>query len=223
MVTELSQSLAERVRARAAAGGFKKGLEERLQRALRYQKRRRSLPSSERSERDLYYEETLQTYYSERDYAPIFVSPDGGLTDKALRVVDFLREAPTHGMDPQDYWLERIEKALEKSQSLGQRLDQAVGLELYPREERVLLRWLELHPPTAKGEAASEEILTLLLSDAAENPIPRLAGAYQLFLSRQTKMLEYSIELEALMADGYMRFVRDLSSNNLNVLSQAEG
>jgi len=220
-VARLNSQIRPALVERAARDDFQKGLERRLAAAVSVAEKRSRLPESKRPDLDLNYELTLQEFYKTRAFEPLFTK-QGRLTDPANAIFAVIQEAPTHALNPADYWVEPLTALIEKSDAISTTLGSAPGLELNEREQLALAAYLELNAFDVAAPDAQTQVLEMLAAEGAENPVPRIRGAYDLYRNGQQQLLDVAVELEVRYGDAYLLYLRDMSLGNLNRLSPEE-
>lgn len=165
------------------------------------------------------YADLLEGIYAERGHRKVFAHA-AGLRPRGDAVLKTLLESDKHALDPSAYHVARI-------QLLAQRLTEAsqtrVPLEfaIQGDEAESLVRWLEQRPALKPSESL-QAILEAVNGPAASSPLPRISDLLSKHREGLAKTAQDAAELEVLVADGALRFARDLKHFNLSRMSWKE-
>lgn len=166
--------------------------------------------------------DTLREVYRTFDSEPQFTT-HSALNDQGVELAEQLFHARRHGLDPHDYHAARIRELVE---ALRRRpvdsLPTLTPFAFDARQRDVLTHWMLTRYQQDTAVPSSEAIAHLLTSDDRRNPLPELVGIASLSATQLAEMTHLSLELELLLADGYIKLARDLRFANRHYLSPDE-
>lgn len=170
---------------------------------------------------DIFHVDAMLIAYSRRDFAPL-LTKGYHLTPAASALLAILNEAESHAMKRDDYQVDWLVRTAQETDALSTQMESYPGLELFEREQKVLALHLKSEQFDIAHPDATARLTDLLLSNAPQNPIPRLSRAYSLCTDRQQHLLNTAVELDLKLTDNYLRFVRDMNLGNTLRLSDLE-
>lgn len=165
----------------------------------------------------LKYADLLVELYSADLPVKIFASSEG-LTPKGQLVLDTLRNAHWHGLVEDDYHVTRIDALLAIAADPKTVDDR--DIKLRGEEAEALVGWFVTRQAPFHTDAA-KALLDAIIRDET-SPTPRLSEVAQHLLSEGRARAKVGAELELRLADGVLRYARDLKHFNLNRLDWRE-
>lgn len=177
-------------------------------------------PFRARVENGLRYSTVFSRVYDPQ--LPIKVFADaGGLNERGLQILDVLDNAELHVLDKSPYHIQRV-RALDAKLKASDNDLHWEPIVLAPKEAEALIQWLE----RKNLDPEKPEIWTMILETISrfpgneslnrDSPLPRLTAQIEAFLDAYTPKAQLVAELELRLADGALRFARDMKHHNLN-------
>lgn len=162
------------------------------------------------------YADLLEELYKERGQRKVFANA-AGLRPRGEAVLKTLLEADRHALDPSTYHTARI-------QLLAQRLTESsqsrepLKFDILGDEAETLVRWLHDHPELSP-EKAQAELIQAIVAPSGPSPLPRVTTLLNEHREALTRTAKDAAELEVLVADGALRYARDMKHFNLKRMS----
>jgi murein L,D-transpeptidase YcbB/YkuD len=156
------------------------------------------------------YRDLVWAAYAERQFQPVFVQ-DCGLTPAGQAVLVALDDAFAHGLDPGRYGAHRAEQRLRVLHASD---PSRLALALTAEEREALVDWLARQPdllvldPSAVGGALLDRVLSV--GAPAIGPTQALARAYRQALEAAQACTPASVELELMLAAGFLRYAHEM-------------
>jgi murein L,D-transpeptidase YcbB/YkuD len=161
------------------------------------------------------YADLFVELYGSTDWQLHFATEDG-LTERGAAVVRNLRRARQQGLDPAPYHLARIDSLVDELARLSSLPDP--DLELNGDEAELAVRWLDEQGLDGDDAATRTALFDALLDGLS----PRIRDVGQRHGDRFSRRAERVAQLEARVADGFLRMARDVRHFNYRRLSWKE-
>lgn len=203
----------------------------------------RARPWDARKETGLKYSNLLISLYPERQFHKVFAQ-SSGLTPRGEAVFKVLKDADRHALRPSDYLVERIEELDTRLRELSSGEPHWSEVKLSGEEADQLVDWMREHQLEPADPQTRRDILGALVGAAAPtivekeeddaeqkpgarpepevhtpqvlpSPVPRVTEKMGAFLEAFSKNAGLNAELEARVADGVLRYARDMRHFNL--------
>ncbi len=203
---------------RAEPPALTAAIEARLDAAFANAEERKKTRGANRPDVDLHHPERLREFYTQRSFRPLLTA-GGQLIPESELLLQTLRDAGQHGLQPHRYHLARIEPLLLDKLSDLARIE-SLKLELETDEVERFTKILLASDIDLGADDAKETALGLLL--APGSAVPRFAAHLEVLQESTQRAYEAVPELELLLADAWLLWARDLRHDNLNRLTPAE-
>lgn len=165
--------------------------------------------------------ELVTLLFAERDYEHLFVYGTR-LTPDGRAVVETLRKAPAHGLDVDPMHLARAEEIIAALESAGDIEPIVRGLQLSAEDEATLLAFMLDHTALDGTLPAADAVFEMIVTPAADNPLPRVARGVADLTERLALGAESGPELELVLAAGFLRYAIANRHANLGYVNDAQ-
>ncbi|MFU8806567.1 MAG: L,D-transpeptidase family protein, partial [Bradymonadaceae bacterium] len=148
------------------------------------------------------------------------LADSNGLNDRGTRILAVLLDSHLHALDSSLYHLERVQELDEKLKSSDEDLYWK-PIEIAPDEAEALIQWLEKKGlDTKKAETwhlIIESLSRVPIEEGHEpaSPLPRITDQIGEFLESYGHRAQVVAELELRLADGALRYARDMKHHNI--------
>ncbi len=185
-------------------------------------------PFRSRVDGGLRYANILIKIYGETDGEKVFTHA-GGLNGRGRALLDVLVDADHHLLDNSAFHIARINKLTEQIGQLTAEdaLWQPIGLE--PAEAEALVNWLIEQRLSPDDPKTLKKVLDAIVEGSKKGsksekitPLPRVSEAIRDFFEAFSKKARLLGELELRIADGAMRYARDMKHGNLKRFNWTE-
>lgn len=158
------------------------------------------------------YADLFQDIYAARKYRKVFAHP-AGMKPRGATALEVLRAADRHALIPADYHIARIDALVDGlAVEAPERPTSTLALE--GQEAEAVVRWFREHGtgnPDADYDALVETVVT-----ASPSPLPRISAEIAAHRDAFARTAKDTAELELRLADGVLRYARDMRHFNLN-------
>lgn len=169
------------------------------------------------------YADLFEKLYDKRDYHKAFAQSDG-LTSRGEAALEVLLDSERHALDSSPYHVARVQTLLANLERVTRDEPAWQGISLSAGEANTLVSWLKTHELDPADPDTRIEVLSALVGASTrgvgnkgvlETPAPRITGQMDQFLDAFEKSAELTAELELRVADGALRYARDMKHFNL--------
>lgn len=165
--------------------------------------------------------ELVTLLFAEREYRHLFVYGTQ-LTPAGAAVTAALLGAEEHGLPPERYHAAEIQRHLDVLASAGDLSGVLDELQLSPEEEALLLGHLRDHAALDETLPEDSAAFALIATPSPTNPLPEFADAISSLSATMERVAESGPTLELLLADGYLRYARDMRFSNLHYVPEEQ-
>jgi murein L,D-transpeptidase YcbB/YkuD len=170
------------------------------------------------------YADLFKELYAQRDYHKAFAQSDG-LTERGETVLEMLLAAERHALDASPYHVARVQTLVASLERVTEGEPVWQGVSLSADEANRLVGWIKENELDAHDPKTRLKVLGALVGspggqdeandDLLESPAPRITGTMDGFVTAFKKSAELTAELELRVADGGLRYARDMKHFNL--------
>jgi murein L,D-transpeptidase YcbB/YkuD len=170
------------------------------------------------------YADLFERLYAEREYHKAFAQSDG-LTGRGRAVLDVLLDSERHALDASPYHVARIQTLVANLERVTEGEPVWQGISLSASEANEMVRWLKENELDPHDPKTRMDVLSALVGtsggvakesqDVLDSPAPRITGRMDRFIDAFEKSAELTAELELRVADGALRYARDMKHFNL--------
>jgi murein L,D-transpeptidase YcbB/YkuD len=163
------------------------------------------------------YADLFQEIYDERDYRKAFAH-SSGLRPRGEAILGTLLSSERHALDPAPYHVERIHElsTLLAAQSAKTPPDLLIN----GAEAEAIVKWIDGESLTPNDEKTYKRLIkTIVGVENVPSPAPRLTALLAAYKGDFSKSARNSAELEIRVADGALRYARDMKHFNVARLS----
>lgn len=163
------------------------------------------------------YADLFQEIYGERGFRKAFAH-SSGLKPRGEAILGILLSSERHALDPLPYHVERIQEL--STQLAAQSAKAPPDLLLNGAEAEAIIKWIdgESLPPNDE-KTYNRLIKTIVGIENVPSPAPRLTALLTEYRDDFSKSAKNSAELEIRVADGALRYARDMKHFNVARLS----
>ena len=144
------------------------------------------------------------------------------LTPDGQAVVDALRDAASHGLAPERYHVDAIQRHLDVLAAAGDTSSILEQFQLSVEDEGLLFAHLRDRAALDDTLPADDAAFRLIATPSDDNPLPQFSAALQQLSHTFSTVAESVPMLELLLADGYLRYASDMKYSNLRVVPRDE-
>lgn len=159
------------------------------------------------------YADLFQKIYAARNYRKAFAQSNG-LRPRGEAVLKVLLNADAHALDPAPYHVAMIQSIAAHLAEIDDR-STPPDLTLTGAEAEALITWLKRHEIDPTKPETYQTLVTAIVDDA-DSPTPRLTQLIKSYKAKFSKTAQESANLELRIADGALRYARDMKHFNLN-------
>lgn len=160
------------------------------------------------------YGQGLRHAYEENDFVPVFTTRNA-LTPAGIELTEQFIDASRHGLVADNYHvtaiIERITELRRISTSISESL---VAFDFDQADRDTLSEWLVDRQRTTGSIPTNEAVAHLILSSDARSPLPRFAALASIDVEQLNQASRQSLELELLLAGGFLRWASDIRFSN---------
>lgn len=169
------------------------------------------------------YADLFEEVYDKRDYHKVFAQSDG-ITPRGEAILEVLLDAERHALDTSTYHVGRVQTLVANLERITAGKPSWETMQLTPAEAEQLVGWLRDHQLDPHDPQTRREVLSALVGASVRgvadkgvlaSPAPRITGELDRFLDTFEKTAELTAELELRVADGALRYARDMRHFNL--------
>jgi murein L,D-transpeptidase YcbB/YkuD len=170
------------------------------------------------------YADLFERLYRERDYHKAFAQSDG-LTGRGEVVLDVLLDSERHALDASPYHVARIQTLVANLERVNEGEPVWQGISLSADEANQLVRWLKEHELDPHDSKTRTKVLNALVGaspresikedEVLDTPAAHITERLDRFVEAFEKSAELTAELELRVADGALRYARDMKHFNL--------
>lgn len=160
------------------------------------------------------YGQGLRRAYEANDFKPVFTSRNA-LTPAGIELAEQFIDAARHGLVADNYHVaaivERITDLRRTSTAIS---DSLVAFDFDQADRDKLREWLIQRQRASGSVPTNEAVAHLILSSDARSPLPRFAPLANIDVEQLEQTSRQSLELELLLADGFLRWASDIRFSN---------
>ncbi|WP_168210787.1 L,D-transpeptidase family protein [Persicimonas caeni] len=169
------------------------------------------------------YADLFEKLYDKRDYHKAFAQSDG-MTTRGEAILEVLLDSERHALDSSPYHVARIQTLVANLERVTEGEPAWQGISLTADEANELVGWLKAHELDPADPDTRIKVLSALVGASTRgvgnkgvlaSPAPRITGQMDQFLDAFEKSAELTAELELRVADGALRYARDMKHFNL--------
>jgi L,D-transpeptidase YcbB len=167
------------------------------------------------------YADLFERLYAEGDHHKVFARSDG-LNRRGEAVLQVLLDAERHALDAAPYHVARIQTLVAELVRMTADEPRWQGEQLSAEEVDRLVAWLDEHQLDPRDRRTEQRVIGALVGDEAgpdagglSSPVPRVTERMERFLQAFEQTAEQTAELELRLADGALRYARDIKHFNL--------
>lgn len=169
------------------------------------------------------YADLFVELYDKRDYHKAFAQSDG-ITGRGEAVLDVLLDSERHALDSSPYHVARIQTLVANLERMTAGEPAWEHVSLTAAEADQLVHWLKAHELDPSRPETRLKVLSALVGRSVRgvgnkgvlaSPAPRITGRMGKFLDTFKKSAQLTAELELRVADGALRYARDMKHFNL--------